>query len=549
MAEQIILSSEMLQSEKPMPEITMASDEGAIIEAISKQNTKKILLINPVPASLSPGGAYNNTPLGLMAISSYLFENTPHKIRLIDCLMEETYLDLLKKELTDDVLIVGLSVMSAQVPEAIKISRLIRQLAPQAKIVWGGVHCKLYTQKTAIHPLIDVVIQLEGEMAMMDLIYYFGNNLPLNPSIKNIAYKNKSGEVVITPRAEFFDMNKLPLIHYELLNPKVLEKKSMNINTSRGCPHRCTFCINVVTKDLKYRPMSPERVVQQIEHLINNYDTQQIYFRDENFFVNSARAEKIFDLLIEKGIKRDFRFTCRADYFRKGIVHERLLEKMKKCGVYHFCFGIESGSETVLKKLKKDITKDDVILAVNMLKKYGIGGSFSFMTALPEESMEEVMETVNFIKEITRLYPGFMVSYNGKKIAHPYINVNGPQVFRPYPGGELYETVVKKYKWEEPNTLEEWELYFTQETRYTIEDYPWVKKPKMFAALQFYVGAGRYNFKGFIEKITAPYPLKLKISFFLIYWTSRLRMLLNYFDFPFEYYLGKKLGIITRYET
>jgi radical SAM superfamily enzyme YgiQ (UPF0313 family) len=206
----------------------------------------------------------------------------------------------------------------------------------------------------------------------------------------------------------------------------------------------------------------------------------------------------------------------------------------------------------MIERLKKDITKEDVLLSIKYLKKYGIGATYSFMVGLPGESKDDLLQTIDFIKQISKEYTGFTVfKRKGSKhtIQTPNLYINGPQVFRPYPGGELYEYIVKEHNWKMPKKLEEWGEYFDKFNRYRVEDYPWVQNPKMISALQFYLSSGRLVFKDFLSKIFAPYPLHLRLAFALFYPFARIRTLLNFYRLPFEYLLVKQLGLIDRFES
>ena len=511
---------------------------------------KKILLINTIPSSLESVKEKGNIPFGILSIGTWLTKKSKFKVKLIDCIVEEDYEKLIEKEVKDkDTILAGLSVMSACVPNALKITRLIKKLNKKLSVVWGGIHCRLYPEQTAAHPLIDFVVYGEGEIPILEL----ANALLKKRStkkIRGIVYKEK-GRVVKTPPSDLIDINELGIPNYELLNKKVLENKVVSIFTSRGCPHRCTFCINVVTNNRRWRWISPENVIKEIEYLIKKYDIKVLGFTDECFFVNRERAEKIFDLLLKKGIKLRISATARADYFTKKIITDDILKKMKKCGFYNLGIGAEFGSQKMLDMIKKDITPEDIITSVKMLKKAGIGGTYAFMTGFPEETREDTLATINLIKKMVKINPGItVIRENGKVYAwREKVRIAGPQVYRPYPGGELYEYVTEKYNWHTPETLEEWEEYFKKETRWRIEDYPWIKNPEFYAALQFYVKSGKSDLFTFIKRLTLPSSTKIKILNLFFYPFAKIRMVLNYFDHPFEYIIGKKLGIIKEFET
>jgi len=518
---------------------------------MKNQGKNKILLINTVPASLRGEIKEFNLPLGLLSIATWLIKKSNFKVKFIDCLVEDNWEKILENEIKQgDVLIAGMSVMSSCVPHALETTRLIKRLDSKIKIVWGGVHCKLYPIQTVKHPLIDFVVYREGEIPILNI----ANALISNKSfkkIKGISFKEE-GKAFINEPEEYIDLNEIGIMNYELLNPKIFKTKNITLNTSRGCPHRCTFCVNVATGNRKWRFLTPENVVKQVEHLIKNYGIEMIYFRDETFFVDGKRAEKIFDLILKKKIKLKIIVSARFDYFGKGIITQKLLYKMKRAGVYNVGCAFEFGNQKMRDFIKKDITEEDIIKGVKMLKKAGLGLSSGVMTGTPTETKEDTLATVRLIKKMTKLYRGLNVIRGKKGILEWRDNVRiaGPQIYRPYPGGELFDYVVKNYGWKTPETLEGWEKYFKENTRYRIEDYTWLEKsPSYYAALQFYISdVGRLSFLEMLKKFSMPYPPKYKILLLLFYPFARIRTLLDFYDLPIEYLIGKKTGFLDKLE-
>jgi len=513
---------------------------------IKSFRNKKILLINAFPSSLGAGSKSSNIPGGILAIGSWITKNSNFKVRLVDCLVEKDYLSIIKEEIKKgEIFLVGISVMTFCIPNALEITRLIKKMNSKINILWGGVHVRLYPEQTITHPLIDFIAYNEGEKPMLNL----ANCLAKGESygkVKGIMYK-KNKKIIKTPAEEFLNLNELGVLDYNLLNPNVFNSKIINIWTSRGCPHRCTFCINFITKNNKWRALNPENVIKEIEILCNNYGVKVLNFSDECFFVSKERSEKIIDLLLKKKFNISFGGNLRADYFTKGLVTQELINKMKKVGFYNIGLSPEFGSQKMRDFIKKDINEKDILTAVNMLKKAGIGASYGFMTGFPNETKKDTLATVNLAKKIYNLNKGIKIIRDKNKIYQwrEKSRISGPEIYRPYPGGELYNYLVKEYNWDSPDTLEGWEKYFIKNTRYKIEDYPWIQlKPEYYAAIQLYIKAGRLDLFTFIQRLILPYPLKLKIISAIFYPFAKIRMTLNFFDFPFEYILGKKLGLL-----
>ncbi len=512
-----------------------------------KECDKKILLINTIPSSLGKGSESSNVPAGLLAIGSWITKNSDFNVRLIDCLSEKDYLGVIKKELKEgDVFLVGLSVMTFCIPNALEITRMIKKINPKIKIIWGGVHIRLYPEQTINHPLIDFIAYNEGEKPMLNLAKCLAEGKSYK-KVKGIMYK-ENGKIIKTPPEEFLDLNEIGVLNYDLLNKSVFDGKVITMWTSRGCPHRCTFCINFITKNSKWRALTPENVVKEVEVLYRKYGVKVINFSDECFFVSKDRAEKIIDFLMGKKLDLKFNANIRADYFTKGIVTPEILKKMKKCGFFNLGLSPEFGSQKMRDFIKKDVNEKDIFNAVRMVKKAGISATYGFMTGFPTETKKDTLATVNMAKKIYNLNKGITVIKEGNRVYtwREKSRISGPEIYRPYPGGELYNYLVEKYHWSSPESLEGWEKYFRENTRYRIEDYTWLElKPEYYAALQLYVKAGRLDFKTFLRRMVLPYPLKWKIISALFYPFAKIRMSMNFFDFPFEYVIGKKMGLMN----
>jgi anaerobic magnesium-protoporphyrin IX monomethyl ester cyclase len=506
----------------------------------------KILLINTIPSSLSGQIYESNIPPGLLTIGTWLAKKSKFTIKIIDCIVEKNYSEMIKAEIEKgDVFLVGLSVMTFCIPNALEVTRLVKKLDSSIKIIWGGIHCKLYPEQTINHPLIDFVAYDEGEKPMLNLADCIFRKKSYT-KIKGIIYK-ENGKIIRNIPEEPLDLNELGILKYELLNPVVFKSKLVRFQTSRGCPHRCTFCINFITKNNRWRALNAENIVREVEFLRDKYGIKIVEFNDECFFVDKKRVEEVANLLLKKKVNLNFDANIRADYFTKGLITQDLLNKLKNCGFFILRLSPEFGSQKMRDFIKKDVTERDIITAVKMIKKSGLSAAYGFMTGFPTETKEDTLATVALAKKIYKLNRGITVIKKEGKIYAWRENsrISGPEIYRPYPGGELYDYLIKQYGWKSPETIDGWERYFKENTRYKIEDYPWIQlKPEYYAALQLYIKAGKLDVFTFFKRLTLPYPLKLKVASAVFYPFAKLRMLLNFFDFPIEYLLGRKMGLL-----
>lgn len=478
----------------------------------------KVLLINP-PFNIAKANYDSSVSVGLLSIATYLdSEGLP--VKLIDGARQENYLELIKQEASDCYL-VGISVMTTQVPGALAISRLIRELNPTCQIVWGGAHPTFFPEQTAAYELVDVVSFSEGEETLLEI----ANNKNL-AEIKGIIYKN-NGQIIINPCRELTDPAKMPLFKWELVAPEVLHKLYLIPSlTSRGCPHRCTFCINAILKN-RWRPRTVEQVLEDLRIIKSKeyFKGKKLRFWDENFFVDIGRAKAIIEGMIEQDLVIPWETTVRANYLKEGMIDDEFLEKLKQSGCYLLSFGAESGSPKILKKIQKDITAEEILQSARMCLKHDIIPQYSFMIGLPGETKKDMMMTLKLIDNLVKL---------GDKV-----QILGPQAFRPYPGSPLYEECVQA-GWRAPSSLDEWSHLVVNELSYlTVQNFPWVRHKDFVESMEAYVRFGAHSIKSAMGSSVKAQKL-LKLGFVLL---CQLRWKLKFFNWPIEFKLAKKFVV------
>ncbi len=486
----------------------------------------KVLLINPDPNIYAAASQVDfGAPMAILAIGTYLKHNNMD-VKVIDGRLYKSddifaYID----RCMEGVSVVGLSVMTAQIKEALKISIYIKRKYKGIKIIWGGVHPTLFPQQTLSNSFVDFVVVGEGEVTCYELLNAIsgGSGIIDFSNIDGLGYK-LNGEIMINKRRSPMFMNEIPAQSFELLDveryvnvyyPFIGPRRELLVQTSRGCPHRCAFCINYLERDYnQWRGRSPKLVLDEVRELKNKYKLNAVSFRDENFFFNKHHAEDIIDGLDELDIR--WFANVRADYFNEKHVSDDLLKKARKAGAGYFGLGAESGVNRILKILCKDITVDQTIFTAKQMNKNDIAISYSFIIGIPGETKQDMMETVKLMKKL-------------KSICRHSI-FSGPQILRPYPGGALYDLCINNgYK--QPVSLEEWALQERGKFgELSLNNYPWISNPSLVSALSTYVPVAlNYDFMKNLD-------LKRKIYTFI----SSIRLKLNFWLFPYEYLLAMK---------
>jgi radical SAM superfamily enzyme YgiQ (UPF0313 family) len=241
--------------------------------------------------------------------------------------------------------------------------------------------------------------------------------------MQGVAYLG-DGEFIVDWSSPAFDYDSLPLPAYDMIAP--LSNYYINtphgspftiMYTSKGCPYSCIYC---TVRRTKWKGRSAESILSELRILKKIYNVRTVSFFDEIFTFDRNRVVELCERILKEDIK--LRWYCNT---RVDKVDFELLRLMRRAGCRGISFGVESGSNEILKRAKKGATVEEAEEAVKNAKKAGIKTYLSFMFGLPGESWESVNETIEFVKRV---------------------KPNGAQfnIAVPYPGTELYEECVKR---------------------------------------------------------------------------------------------------------
>lgn len=352
--------------------------------------------------------------LGLGYLASYLKNNYPG-IKLS--------LSFASSNLTSDIKrfkpdIVGFSAMTHEFQtQAEKAKKVKKEFG--LPVIFGGVHISLVPSDLPLWA--DVGVISEGEEVLLRLLKHFAKTGKLQTSkIPALVYWQGSKLKITGPVCLVSPIDKIPSPDWDFL--KVGSRGPGHIMTSRGCPFNCRFC-EARSFWKKYRTHSPEYVASEIETIYKRYGRDKLVIMDDLFFVEKERLERIKNLLRGNKITQKMRFEVigRADLFSEEIA--KILSEMN---VFAISFGMESGSDKILRYLKNDtVTTDQIRKAVTLAKKYNMEVLGTFMVGSPGESEEDIKKTVTFIKELD-------------------LDQVGVNVTTPFPGTALWEEAKKK---------------------------------------------------------------------------------------------------------
>jgi radical SAM superfamily enzyme YgiQ (UPF0313 family) len=316
---------------------------------------------------------------------------------------------------------VGISVLSNEVGAAVALSRLVKSRRPGCPVVWGGVHPTFLPDASLGYGCVDYVVRGEGEETMLELCRFFETGSPAPSDIRGLSFIREDGAAAHTAdRPLFRDIDALPFPdrRLSLLPERLKAMDTENLIASRGCPYRCTFCSSRLFWQKQVRMRSPEKILDEIEALKKSARLRHFIFLDDSFTLRREDIETVCRSLIRERTGIFWSTMTRAD-----LLDEDLIGLMKRSGCIELNLGIETGSERMSRMISKDLKKAHVIQTVARIKKAGISCGTFFILGFPEETLDDLGETFDFMKSLapTRI---------------------GLNIFEPQPGSELYERMI-----------------------------------------------------------------------------------------------------------
>jgi len=394
-----------------------------------------VLLTNPKSMDILP----SYLPYGLLYIAGFL-RSFEIKVEIFDSnTADENFTEILKRKKPK---IVGISILSGPcLSDAVIKARETRKILPNSKIVFGGIHTTIFPKEVLNNDFVDFVIMNEGEKPFLELINYLLKKKGNLKDINNLGYKKK-GKIVLNPIRPFIDLNTLPLPAWDLvplekyIHRKFYSNRVLTLHTSRGCPWNCSYCYNRAVNFRRWRGISAEKIIEQIEFLQKNYHIQGFQFYDDEFDANPQRVVEFCQLILKKGLKIKW-----AHYSRTNVADKERYILEKKAGCEFVEFGVESGSPRILKMIQKQQTVDNIKNAFKICREVGLKSGAMFMIGLPTETKKGVDMTVRLVKSLG---------------AQQTINT----IYHPYPGSELFNYCLKKELFKLPEKLDEQGEYF-----------------------------------------------------------------------------------------
>ena len=346
-------------------------------------------------------------------------EEAGYSVKIIDYnvtpFKKDELQDIVRK---DTPLFIGLTMLAIHTPAIKKLVPILREVY-SSKIVVGGVQATISAHDVLKENELDIVVRGEGDRTIADVARAIDSGDGFE-KVTGISY-SKEGNIYDNEDSPMIsDLDTLPFPARHLVNMDAYRWKYWGIRVwgmmaGRGCPFRCYYCSKLFGDKVRIR--SPERVVEEIEFLINKYSVKGFLFHDDTFTLKTDWINNFLDLIISKKI--DIRFRCHT---RINTASPQLLKKLYLAGCRGVDFGIESGDPRISKIIKKAIDLEKVKEVVAWARDANLEVMGNFMVGFPDDTHYSIRKNVLF----------------ASGIPFSFINVS---IVTPYPGTLLYDTL------------------------------------------------------------------------------------------------------------
>lgn len=337
------------------------------------------------------------------------------------------------------IVVLGSNPSASSTPKMTAVGEVLKALkkkAPRIKTFLSGLHPSALPEQTLKEEKVDFICQGEGFYTILQLLEVLVENKDGNDyDINGLWYVNDNNVISNPPAPLVENLDDLPFVAWDLLPMEKYRAHNWHcfehieqrdryavIYTSLGCPFNCIYCnIHAMYNDkpgIRFR--SPEKVVEEIDFLVKNYNIKNLKILDELFVLKTDRVMRICDLIIQRGYKLNIWVYARVD-----TVNEPLLKKMKQAGINWVAFGFESANSRVRKDVSKKFDQATVKKAIEMTQAAGINIIGNFIFGLPEDDLKTMRETLDMAKEFNFEFINFYTAMA-------------------YPGSQLYRDALKK---------------------------------------------------------------------------------------------------------
>lgn len=392
-------------------------------------------------------------PLGILAVATPLIR-AGYSVTLVDSTITPNFQKRVLEEVKDAICL-GISLVTGpMIRETVAIARAVKEWNPDFPIILGGWHPSLLPKQTLEAECIDYVVRGQGEETLLELVQHLESHSAVD-LISGLGFK-RDGKLLFTPERPLRPLAEMPPKAYHIADFDAYERSCGRrwamYTSSLACPFNCSYCTNAGVYGRKWNALSPEQFVEETVDLTRRYNLELLWVVDDNFLVDLDRARLIGEGLVRAGAS--FKWSIQATTNLTARLSIEDLKLLRRSGLHQICQGVDSASPKILKLMNKEFQDfDSIYQSAARCLEADIRPSFNIIFAFPGEGRPERRETVDFMMDVCRKFPG----------AEFWTNI-----FTPYPGAPIMEHP-EEIGLQVPTSLEGWADFFP---RYTV--LPWL---------------------------------------------------------------------------
>ena len=467
----------------------------------------KILLLNPVceskikmlrsercqvkAVSLWP-------PLSLAYTASVLRANGFKSVSILDAEVESlSHSEMLQQIFNECPDFIVLQETTPTIESDKSTAHAIKKQLPQVKIAFIGLHSTVRPEDI-LTGYVDFAVRNEPEYTITETVQAIEDRADLS-SVSGLSFYADGKIIHNDKRKPIKNIDNLPFPARDLLKNELYINPTNNkpftlIKTSRGCPFKCIYCTARPYYGKHWRSRSVDNIIMEIKDVQENYGINEFLFHSDTFNLNKTFVFELCNRIIQDKLNISWMSNCRADLFTK---EQAVL--MKEAGCTYISFGIESGSQELLDRMKKGITLEDAENAIKACKSANLKSIAYFIYGLPGESKKTIQDTRRFAKKLDPDIAQFFVA-------------------TPFPGTEFYE-MARENGW---LTTEDWSKYLHGEG--SVISYPDLSASELideknYSYRAFYFRPGKII--TYIKQTASPGQLIKQVKGFIKFYKSR----------------------------
>ena len=317
--------------------------------------------------------------------------------------------DSFRKDLSDHILefypkIVCFYCRSAEYHILVDLANIIKVYRPNTYVVFGGPQAELVCEETLMSfPCIDYVCCGEGENTIVPLLDFLINehdNTTIKRTINGLVYRGENNSIIKNPAPNMLPDNYVRTFsYYDMIPDEVIRaSNSVTFDVGRGCPFSCTFCSTKTFWKQKFRLRDLSNTINEIEYIINCIGEKLLTFSHDHFTVSKLRVMNFCREISSLG--RNIQWTCSS---RIDCLDYEIIDVMASSGLVAIYFGVETGSMRMQRIINKNLVIQKCIDIVKYTIDKGICVTTSFIYGFPEESLDDLEETLKIIHSFLAL--------------------------------------------------------------------------------------------------------------------------------------------------